>query len=73
MDYVIQLSKKKNLSIRQKIGIAILFGLELPKFIICGVNNFFGIEPGKEKIMFYGFYSFCSLVTLFSWVVAHRG
>jgi len=71
MEYLSQLSKRKNLSIHQKFEIVILLLIEFPHFVFKKINNYFGIESISDKIWFYGFYSFCGLATLFCWLIAH--
>lgn len=35
------------------------------------INNYFGIETTADKIMFHGFYGFCSIVALASTAIVH--
>lgn len=73
MDYVIQLAKRKNLSKFQRSGVFLLFLLALSKESFLVVERYFGVDQfsKKDKILWYGFYSFCSLVALIAMVVVH--
>jgi len=72
MGKIYQLPSQKNLSLRQKIGILILMSLEVLSTIYWEVNEYFGIDGHvSDRIWFYGFYSFCGLVTLFCWLITH--
>lgn len=67
MKRISQLSNRKNLTLRQKVGILVLMVLEVISTIYWKVNEYFGIDDHvSDRIWFYGSCGFCitTLITL---------
>lgn len=75
MDYVIQLAEKKHISKFKKSLVFVLFLLVLAKSIFSEINKYFGLDEMEiiDRIMWYGFYLFCSLAILICYVITHLG
>ncbi|UDY80736.1 DUF3961 domain-containing protein [Geobacillus phage GR1] len=72
MERIVQLSSRKNLTLRQKIGILILMTLEVISTVYWKINEYFGIdEHVSDRIWFYGFYGFCITVTLVTLIIVN--
>lgn len=66
MEYVVQLSKRQNLTILQKLIIAVLFIAVSVRAVYRKTNSYFGIDGHvSDRIWFYGFYSFLLLMAVF--------
>lgn len=73
MENYLQLFKRERLTIRQKIGILLLFLFEGVGLVFNNINEYFGLNSTSDKAWFYGFYSFATLITIFSWIIGHTG
>ena len=66
METLIQFSKRKEVTNRQKIGISILLVLEVISAIYWKVNKAIGIENYRsDRVWFYGFSSFVLATWIF--------
>jgi hypothetical protein len=65
MEYILQLSKKKSVTIWQRFGLVVLFVVYLSDMAFQGINRYFGIHSKSDMIWAGSFLGFCGLAFLF--------
>jgi len=66
MKFIPQEERFVDFTIRQKIGLIIIFGLELIGDIYWKLADFFGLETKSDRVWYFGFITFSLTITFFT-------